>query len=251
LENGLGLMDKYIAEANSVEQIALAGLKTIIGVPIDDSLTVADEHITPVKMPEGSLKQYSNDAMANRPEMHMAESGLAALRSYVQARKAERYPNLYAGVIAQAQYTPGRDRLDNPYIYDPLNQVFATPVIGIKWDFNPGVLSANVSSAEADLRGAVAKAQLAQVGIPYQVAEAYRNVESLHTQIEALEKARVASKRWMISSFLDFQAGLVDGGQLGMAVTGNTTTQVDYFKTINDFNMQVAQLRVATGDYPQ
>jgi len=251
LQNGLGLMDKYIAEATGVEQIALAGLKTIIGVPIDDPLTVADDHITPVTMPDGSLKQFSNEALANRPEMHMAESGLAALRSYVQARKAERYPNIYAGVMAQAQYTPGRDRLDNPYIYDPLNSAFATPVIGIKWDFNPGELSANVSGAEAELRGAVAKAQLAQVGIPYQVTEAYRNVESLNTQIQALEKARVASKRWMISSFLDFQAGLVDGGILGMAVAGNTSTQVDYLKAVNDFNMQVAQLRVATGDYPQ
>lgn len=251
LENGLGLLDKYIAEATSVEQIALAGLKTIIGVPIDDPLTVADDHITPVKMPEGSLKQYAQEALANRPEMHMAESGLAALRSYIQARKAERYPDIYAGVMAQAQYTPGRDRLDSPYIYDPLNTAFATPVIGVKWDFNPGVLSANVSSAEADLRGAVAKAQLAQIGIPYQVTEAYRNVESLHHQIESLQKARQASNRWMISSFLDFQAGLVDGGQLGLAVTGNTTTQVDYLKAINDFNMQVAQLRVATGDYPQ
>lgn len=251
LENGLGMLDKYIAEAGSVEQIALAGLKTIIGVPVDDQLTVADAHITPTKMPEGSLKQFSNEALAHRPEMRMAESGLTALRSYVQARKAERYPNLYAGVLAQAQYTPGRDRLDNPYINDPLNQAFATPVVGIKWDFNPGVLSANVSSAEADLRGAVAKAQLAQIGIPFQVTEAYRNVESLHAQLEALEKARVASKRWMISSFMDFQAGLVDGGILGMAVAGNTTTQVDYFKAVNNFNMQVAQLRVATGDYPQ
>ena len=251
LQNGVGMLDKYIAEARSVEQIALAGLKTIIGVPIDDSLTVADDHITPVKMPDGSLKQYANEALANRPEMHMAESGLAALRSYVQARKAERYPNIYAGVMAQAQYTPGRDRVNNPYIYDPLNTAFATPVIGIKWDFNPGVLNANVSSAEADLRGAVAKAQLAQTGIPFQVTEAYRNVKSLHQQIMALQKARQASKRWMISSFLDFQAGLLDGGILGMAVAGNTSTQVDYYKAVNAFNMQVAKLRVATGDYPQ
>lgn len=251
LQNGVGMLDKYIAEASSVEQIALAGLKTIIGVPIADSLTVADNHLTAVKMPDGSLKQFSNEALANRPEMHMAESGLAALRSYVQARKAERYPDIYAGVMAQAQYTPGRDRVNNPYIFDPLNTAFASPVIGIKWDFNPGVLNANVSSAEANLRGAVAKAQLAQIGIPYQVTEAYRNVESLHKQIKALQKARQASKRWMISSFLDFQAGLVDGGILGMAVAGNTTTQVDYFKTVNEFNMQVAKLRVATGDYPQ
>ncbi|MHB8920082.1 MAG: TolC family protein [Halothiobacillus sp.] len=251
LENGLGLLDRYIAEAEGVEKIALDGLKTIIGVPLNDALAVADEHISAVKLPGGSLPQFSNQALADRPEMHMAESGLSALRSYVQARKAERYPDIYAGVVATAAFTPGRDRINNPYINDPLNQAFATPILGIKWDFNPGIISANVSRAEADLRGAVAKAQLAQVGIPYQVAEAYHSVHALDHQLAALDQARAAARHWMISSFLDFKAGLIDGGTLGMAVTGNVTTQVDYLKTLNDFNMQVAQLKVATGDYPQ
>ncbi|OYY55588.1 MAG: hypothetical protein B7Y53_03600 [Halothiobacillus sp. 28-55-5] len=251
LENGLGLLNRYIAESEGVEKIALDGLKTIIGVPLNDALDVADAHITAVKMPEGSMAQYANQALVDRPEMHMAESGLSALRSYVQARKAERYPDIYAGVVATAAFTPGRQQINNPYINDPLNQAFATPVIGVKWDFNPGVLSANVSSAEADLRGAVAKAQLAQVGIPFQVSQAYHSVHALNRQITALDQARVAAKRWMISSFLDFQAGLVDGGTLGMAVAGNVSTQVNYFKALNDFNMQVAELNVATGDYPQ
>jgi outer membrane protein TolC len=251
LENGLGLLNRYIAESEGVEKIALDGLKTIIGVPLNDPLEVADEHITAVKMPEGSMAQYSNQALADRPEMHMAESGLSALRSYVQARKAERYPDIYAGVVATAAFTPGRQQINNPYINDPLNQAFVTPVVGVKWDFNPGVLSANVSSAEADLRGAVAKAQLAQVGIPFQVSQAYHSVHALDKQIAALDQARVAAKRWMVSSFLDFQAGLVDGGTLGMAVAGNVSTQVNYLKALNDFNMQVAELNVATGDYPQ
>lgn len=251
LENGLGQLDRYIAESEGVEKIALDGLKTIIGVPIHDPLTVADDHIAPVTLPAGSLKKFANQALLDRPEMHMAESGLSAMRSYVEARKAERYPNIYAGVVASGVFTPGRDRINNPYIYDPLNQALVTPVLGIKWDFNPGVLSANISGAEAELQGVVAKAQLAQVGIPYQVAEAYHTAHALNAEIAALDKARVAAKRWMISSFLDFQAGLIDGGKLAEAVKANTATQVDYLRAVNDFNMQVAQLKIATGDYPQ
>lgn len=251
LENGLGQLDRYIAESEGVEKIALDGLKTMIGVPIHDSLTVADDHIEPVASPDGSLQKYANQALLDRPEMHMAESGLSAMRSYVEARKAERYPDIYAGVVASAEFTPGRDQINNPYIYDPLNQALVTPVLGIKWDFNPGVISANVSGAEAEMRGVVAKAQLAQVGIPYQVAEAYHSMHALKTEITALDQARVAAKRWMISSFLDFQAGIIDGGKLAEAVKANTATQVDYLRAVNDYNMQVAQLKIATGDYPQ
>lgn len=251
LQSGLALLDRYIAEARGVERVAIDGLKTIIGVPIADSITVADPHIKAVSMPGDSLQQYARDALANRPEMRMAQSGMAALRHYIAARKDERYPNLYAGVIASGQFTPGRDRIDNPYIFDPLNYGLATPVIGIKWKFNPGVVAANVSEAEARMQGVVAKAQLAQQGIPFQVSEAYHRMHSLKKQISALDRAKIASKRWMIASFLDFQAGLVDGSKLADAVKANATAEAEYFSAINHFNMQVAKLHIAMGDYPQ
>lgn len=251
LENGVALLDRYIAEAQGVEKVALDGLKTIIGVPIADTIKVADKHIAQISLPGDSLDNYARQALANRPEMRMAQSGMAALRHYIQARKDERYPNVYAGVIAAGQYTPGRDRISNPYMYDPLNYGIATPVLGIKWSFNPGVQSANVSEAEAKMQGVVAKAQLAQQGIPFQVAEAYHRMHALDKQIAALDRAKTASKRWMISSFLDFQAGLVDGGKLAEAVKANATAEAEYFSALNNFNLEVAQLHVATGDYPQ
>ena len=251
LQNGLAQLNRYIAEADGVEKIALDGLKTIIGVPLSHSITVADKHITPVQLPSGSLQHYASSALANRPEMHMAQSGMAALRAYVQARKDERYPNLYAGVIASGEYTPGRDRINNPYMYDPLNYGYATPVLGMKWSFNPGVVSANVSAAEAKMQGVVAKAQLAQQGIPYEVSQAYHKAHSLKSQLAALKQGKSASRHWMISSFLDFQAGLIDGGKLAEAVKANAQAEADYLRTINDYNMQVAQLHIATGDYPQ
>lgn len=181
----------------------------------------------------------------------MAENGQAAMRNYVEARKSERYPNLYAGVIAGATYTPGRDRLNNPYINQPLNQQpYAAPVVGLQWDFNPGVIRANVSDAEAQLQGVVAKAQLARQGIPFQVAEAYHRSHGLDRQIQALDAAKENTRKWMVSTFMDYQAGLVEGGELADAVKANTEAQADYFRAINDYNMSVAKLAIATGDYP-
>ncbi|HSH85429.1 MAG TPA: TolC family protein, partial [Guyparkeria sp.] len=140
---------------------------------------------------------------------------------------------------------------NNPYIHEPLNHVFATPVIGVQWDFNPGVVRANVSDAEAELRGVVAKAELARHGIPFQVAETYHQVHGLERQIQALDTAKDNTRKWMVSSFMDFQAGLISGRELSEAVKANTEAQADYFRAINDYNMSVARLAVATGDYPQ
>jgi len=252
IESGAARLERYLAEAQSVESIAIDGLKTIIGVPIDAEIEVAERRIEPIALPEAPLGELADRALAQRPEMAMAENGQAAMRSYVAARKSERYPNLYAGVVAGASYTPGRDRLNNPYINQPLNQeAYAAPVIGLQWDFNPGVMRANVSEAEARLQGVVAKAKLARQGIPFQVTEAYHQAHGLDRQISALDDAKDSTRKWMVSSFLDFQAGLIDGGKLAEAVRANTETQADYFRAINDYNMSVARLAVATGDYPQ
>ncbi len=251
LESGVAQLERYLAEANSVEAIAIDGLKTVIGVPIDASIEVADSRIQPVTLPDGELAELAEHALAQRPEMAMAENGQAAMRNYVAARKSERYPNLYAGVVAGATYTPGRDRLNNPYINQPLNQAYAAPVIGLQWDFNPGVLRANVSDAEAQLQGVVAKAKFARQGIPFQVAEAYHRSHGLNQQIQALASAKDNTRKWMVSTFMDYQAGLLGGEELVEAVKANTEAQAEYFRTVNDYNMSVAKLAIATGDYPQ
>jgi outer membrane protein TolC len=251
LESGVGTLDRYIAQAESVEAIALDGLKTIIGVPIDEPLEVAERGIEPVDPPAEGLSALAGEALANRPEMMMAETGQEAVRHLIAARKSDKYPNLYAGIVAGGAYTPGRERLNNPYIFQPLNNVFATPVVGLQWEFNPGLVRAGISEAEAQMQEVTAKARLARQGIPFQVAEAYHQATGLDRQIEALGRARNNSRRWMISSFMDFQAGLIDGGKLADAVRANTEAQADYFRAINDFNMSVARLAVATGDYPQ
>ncbi len=251
LESGVAQLERYLAEAGSVEAIAIDGLKTIIGVPIDSSIEVAQTHIEPITLPAGELSELADRALAQRPEMAMAENGQAAMRNYVAARKSERYPNLYAGVVAGATYTPGRDRLNNPYINQPLNQAYAAPVVGLQWDFNPGVMRANVSEAEAQLQGVVAKAKLARQGIPFQVAEAYHQSHGLDRQIQALDAAKDNTRKWMVSTFMDYQAGLVGGEKVAEAVRANTEAQADYFRINNDYNMSVAKLAIATGDYPQ
>ncbi|MCL7744045.1 TolC family protein [Guyparkeria hydrothermalis] len=251
IESGAASLERYLAEAESVESIAIDGLKTIIGVPITAEIEVAERRIEPVALPDRELAELADRALAQRPEMAMAENGQAAMRNYVAARKSERYPNLYAGVIAGATYTPGRERLNNPYINQPLNQTYATPVVGLKWDFNPGVVRANISDSEAQLQEVVAKAELARQGIPFQVSEAYHQAHGLDRQIRALDTAKDNTRKWMVSSFLDFQAGLIDGGEVAEAVKANTEAQADYFRAINDYNMSVARLAVATGDYPQ
>jgi len=51
-----------------------------------------------------------------------------------------------------------------------------------------------------------------------------------------------------VASLADFSAGLEGGDKLAEAVRNYALTQIEYLRTINDYNMNVAQLARLTGE---
>ncbi|OOZ40866.1 hypothetical protein BOW53_05900 [Solemya pervernicosa gill symbiont] len=249
LETGMALLNKYLAEAKSVERIALAGLKVMTGVGIDGELSVADKSLSAEALPQDSLADLQQRALANRPEMDQLKAGLEARRALVAAKKSESNPNLYAGIVGTFAYAPGRDTLDNPYTVDPFNHVAATPVVGLKWDMQGGVTSAKTSRAQAELDALISKSAFAQQGIPFDVAEKYHELQALHSAVEELGKGSRSGRRWMVSSYADFEAGLEEADKVLDAFKTYVLTHADYLSSVNDYNMKIIELNRATGAY--
>lgn len=250
LQTAAALVNGYIAEAGSFENIALAGLKVLTGTGQDKEFKLADRSIRPVDLPELDLKKLQSRALAKRPEMKQLEAGLSARRALVEAKKSESNPNVYAGVAGGFAYSPGRDTLDNPYIYDPFNWAALTPIVGVKWDFASGAQPARVKQAQAELDALVEKSAFARQGIPFQVAEQFHLVTANHTKVEELAQASRAGRRWMISSYADFEAGLEKADTVVTAFQGYVLAHSDYLQSVNAFNLSVVKLKQVTGDMP-
>ncbi|OGT19909.1 MAG: hypothetical protein A2V90_02105 [Gammaproteobacteria bacterium RBG_16_57_12] len=248
LESGLGLVRSYLSQAGAVEHIALDGLKVLTGIGMDKELEVSDTTIRPVALPEQGLAALQEQALARRPEMIQVESGLRARRSLVAARDAEGKPNIYAGIGARAAYTPGRDSLENPHVFDIYNHAGLSPVLGIKWDFNGGVKDARVAQEQAQLEALLATAAFARQGIPYQVSEQYLKVQSNYERTQSLEAGSRAGRRWMIGTYADFEAGLEKADKVITAFQGYVLAHSDYLKTVYDYNMDVVRLKFVTGE---
>lgn len=248
LQAANGMLAKYRSQAQAIEKISLDGLKLLTGVGLDAKLEVADDSLTPVALPKGSLTDFENTAVANRPEMAQLEAGMRARRALVAAKKAENYPNIYAGIIGQANYASRRDTLNNPYVYDPFNNAGLTPVIGMKWDMVPGVSNAQIAQAQAELEALNYKTQFAQAGIPFQVSEAYNQVQANYQAQQQLAEGAAAGRRWMIAALADFSAGLEKADKVADALKTYALTQAEYLRTVNDYNMNVAQLSRAIGE---
>ncbi len=247
LRTGAALVGRYLAQAQAVENVARDGLKLLTGMSPDEELQLADDHIRPVDPPTASLQELQQQAIEKRPEMEQVEAGLRARRALVAAKKADALPNLYAGVVGSMSYSPERDRLDNPYIVDPFNHVGVTPVVGIKWEWSAGSQPAQVAKAQAELEALVSKASFAREGIPFEVAESYYKVKGLQEAVQKLDDGSRAGRRWMISRYADFEGGLEEASKVLEAFQGYVLIQSDYLTTVNDYNNEVAHLKVLAG----
>ena len=248
LQTAKSLLAKYVHQSRAIEKISLDGLKVLTGAGLKSNLTVADSRIEPVAFPRVELAELQSRALQDRPEMQQLEAGLRTRRALVAAKKADRMPDVYAGVIGQANYASQRDRLDNPYVSDTFNNAGLTPVVGVKWDTVFGVATARVNQAQAELEAINHKKAFAVAGIPFEVSEAYANAKANFDSQEELSEGAAAARRWMVASLADFSAGVERADKVAEALKSYVLTQTEYLRTVNDYNMNVAQLARLTGE---
>ncbi|MDH3388405.1 MAG: TolC family protein [Gammaproteobacteria bacterium] len=246
LESGLGLIDNFLAEASGLEKIAMAGLKFLTGHQ-DEVIELADRRIMPVPLPDESLQDWIDLALLNRAEFKQVEAGLAARRALVEAKRADAKPIVFAGVAGSLAYSPDRERLDNPFIYDPFNHVAASPLVGMRWLWEQGAQPGRVAQAQAELDALVQKASFAREGIPFQVREQYFSMQAKYQAIGSMRESSRAARRWMIASYSDFEAGLEDADKIINALQVYVLTYAEYLRAVNDFNNLVSKLRSVSG----
>lgn len=247
LQSGQGLVSKYLAQAQGLENVARAGLRLLTGIEGDAPLELADTRLKPVDLPASELAELQQLALGQRAEMRQVDAGLKALRALVEARRAEAKPNVYAGVAGAAAYAPGRDDLDNPYISDPFNDYGASPLLGVQWGWQRGVAAAQASQAQAELNALIAKSALARQGIPFEVAEQFHQARAHREAVDRLAEAAQAARRWMVTSYADFEAGLEETDKIVAAFQGYVLAQTEYLRTVYDYNMFVARLQKVIG----
>jgi outer membrane protein TolC len=250
LQTGMALVKRYIAEYEGLREIALAGLKLLLELGPEDTLTLSDNRLKPVDLPPQDLSELQQIALGLRPEMKQVEAGLKARRALVAANNSEKYPNVYAGIGGSVAYSPERVETEDIAVYDPFNHAGLTPVLGVKWDWYSGSQAAKVKQAKAELDALVEKKSFALKGIPFQVTEQYHTVQSQHVMLQELYQAARSARRWMIASYADFEAGVEDPKDTIDALQAYILAYGEYLQIANEFNLSVARLRVVTGEKP-
>ncbi len=142
---------KAINLAERTADLAGQALATWTGQPKG---TVVD----PTDRPAGGLKAipsidlYVQNALADRPEFAQLREGIEARRRLVDVERKQGYPLFFVGILGDVAYATNRDRLDNPYVIDPLYHTAVGPVIGFRYNLDFGIRAGKVKEAEAEVQ---------------------------------------------------------------------------------------------------
>jgi outer membrane protein len=243
-----GAVDKFTAQAQEGSKVAYQALKALVGYGPEQDFQVSPELPNPTAPPAG-LDYYIKEALDLRPEFTQLKQGLVARQLLVDAAKADRYPSLFFAVVGQLAGAPGRKWLPDPYVNDYFNDNGALPFLGVKWHLDFGILKAKIGQAKAELEQLQETEKAALMGIPVEVGETYGKVQENYKASVGMEKSYVNARRWLITSFSNFDMGIGKLDDIFQAFEKYGAFRGDYLMALYDYNLSVVKLNKVTGVY--
>jgi outer membrane protein len=238
---------RFQAQAQKGEKFAYLALKSLIQLPSEVDFDVVEEKLTLREKELKDLKAYTQMALSERAEVKQLREALQAQEFQVQAFQSDRYPSFFAALKGSLAGAPGRDTLDNPYIPDEFNHAYAGIVAGLKWEFDFGIKRARIDKALAEYRRLLYAKASAETNIPIQVARAYQEILEWKEAAKAYGQAAVASRKWLVTAFSDFDMGVGTADNMLRAIEKYSHNQAQYVQALFNYNVSVAELRYAVG----
>jgi len=240
LEKNLHLVEKTL-------DLARAALATWTGQPAGTVVEPADTALPTQLRDLKALEAFIEDARARRPEFTQLAEGIRARRHLVEVERKRRYPLFFVGVLGSLAYATNRDRLDNPFVIDPLNHVAVGPVVGFRYNLDFGIAAGRIKEAEAEVAKLEALEELAAEGIPLQVRQAYGAVVEARRNVEAFDAAHQNARKWLVAASSNFDLGIGDARDLADAFLAYAKTRGEYLQALYAYVFGLDQLAHAAG----
>jgi outer membrane protein TolC len=242
LETFQGELDKQLNDIRQGKALALAGLRTLTGLAADTPLELADKGLEPRLRDLSAIERYLEEARQLRPEFTQAREGVKAYEKLLQAAQADYYPVLFVGIFGSLGESTNRDNFRNPFVFDRLQDDTVAPVVGMRWKFDLGITAGKVDEAAAELGKVQQKRAFAEQGIPFQVQQAYLELQQHRANIDATSKGSRSARQWLVAAVSNFDLGVGEGKDVADAVVAYAKMRAGYLQSAYAYNIGLAKL---------
>lgn len=245
-----GEVAKYLEEATKGESLALAALKTRLGLPLDSSLEISSQRLVMGDSVVPEFETFVSKAREKRPEFRQISEGIKARAALVEAARANYYPDIFLGGLVSWAYAEDRDRINNPYFDDKFKHFYGGVALGARWKLDFGITGARVSAEQAQYNRLLSTKEFADANIPLQLRKYYLELKEAENSAVATKAAYTNSKKWAVTALANFDFGVGPAKEIFEALQAYARMRAAYFQSLYNYRIAWANLDYATGESP-
>lgn len=242
-------IQSFKAKADSGSRLAYVALKKAVGIPPHENFKLDVRELPKDSRTLAAQEEYMQKALDTRPELDQLKKGIQAKAALAEATKADLYPSFFLAGIGSFAGAPGRERMPISYFDDDFNHAYMGVVLGSEWHFDLGIGAGKLKKARAEHQKLVHTKEFAEQNIPLEVAKNYQDVIEAHAAYTAYEKGAVAARKWIVSSFSNFDFGVGTAKDMFDAIDRYGKNQGEYLKALYEYNVSLARLSHSVAEY--
>ncbi len=245
-----GEVAKNLEEAKKGEALALAALKSRLGLSGDTQLEIKNERLVFDGEVVPPYESFVDMARGRRPEFRQIAEGLKARAALVEAARANYYPDIFLGGILSWAYADERDRINNPYVNDRFKHFYGGVALGVRWKLDFDITSAKVAGETAQYNRLLSTKAFADANIPLQVRRYYLDLLEAENSVVATKSAYSNAKKWGLAAMANFDFGVGPAKEIFEALQSYARMRAAYFQSIYNYRIARANLDYSTGELP-
>lgn len=225
---------------------SLLAFRRVLGLDLDAPVAPEGDRIRAVEV--GPLEGTVDGEVAlDAPAYRAAALGLEAREEAVAVAQSRLWPDIFAGVLFEANWALRRDDVQNQFLFDRFNLIRGGPFLGVRWELDFATKLAAVAAAKADAAEQRAQRDRAATGVPLAIERARLKVEEKREALEVAQRSRKAGRALSFLTAANFRMGIGDAREILEAYGLYARATSEYHRAVFDFNVAVAELSKALG----
>jgi outer membrane protein TolC len=240
-------VDARTLETKRLADLALMGLRTLVGSDAPADLDVDDAPFEPLEISPRPIAYYEDQARWNRPEVRALDFAVKAKHALSDLEHRREYPDLVLIGTASFAYAPTIDSPKNAFISNPFNSLGAGIAAALRVPLDLGPKWARADRVQGEAEEFDLRRQEALGGIALEVRKAHGELTEASARVEALHKGEKAGKSWVTAVAQNFAIGLAEARDFSDALAAFFQMRARYLQSVYDLNVATAVLARATG----
>jgi len=217
--------------------VARAALNDALGLPLDIAHRLSAK-LEPAILPDVSLEEYEQGALAERPEARQVKLAASLAQTQIAAARGAWLPQVGVRAAFEADRQRFIDRGGANWL----------AAVSLEWNLFNGLGDrARVAAATQGLRRAEAEQERAGSGIRLEVRRAYADLRAAGQRIEVAKASVAEAEESLRITQNRYQAGLANVTDLLRNETAVLESRTRYLAAVHDQRMAAVVMELAAG----